>query len=131
MAEGPGEEPAAASAARSRSSSWKPVDFESLTQEVDAMGSSSPAAVLSRLKEIWAASPTADDHARLETERMRWMFSTLHHLDLAAPHDASRQPTRKIEAAKVHSILALYESKGTLTPPPPPGRNATECRAVT
>ena len=76
------------------------------------MGSSSPTAVLSRLKEISATSSTSDDHSQLEMEKMRWMFSTLHHLDLAAPCDASRQPTLKIKPTNVHNILALYESKG-------------------
>ncbi|POR35730.1 Uncharacterized protein TPAR_04081 [Tolypocladium paradoxum] len=113
MAEGPGEEPAVASTAWSRNNFWRPADFESLTQEVDVMGSSSPTVVLSRLKEIWATSTTADDHRRLEMEKMRWVFSTLHHLDLAAPYDASRQPTHKIEPAKVHNILALYETKAS------------------
>ncbi|PNY24452.1 Uncharacterized protein TCAP_05612 [Tolypocladium capitatum] len=117
MAEGPGDEPAAVPPTwRSHGNAWKPADFEALTQEVDVMGSSSPAVVLSRLKEISRATgtTTADDHRQLEMEKMRWMFSTLHHLDLAAPCDASGQPTSKIGPAEVHSILALYESKAAV-----------------
>lgn len=109
---------AASLSAWSQRQFWKPADFGAWTREVEAMATTPPAAVLSRLKEIAAAAASpataADERSQLELERTRWMLSTLHHLDAAASKEVTRQqPGHRIAPDKVYNILALYESKAT------------------
>ncbi|ODA78539.1 hypothetical protein RJ55_05920 [Drechmeria coniospora] len=79
--------------------------FEAMMCEVAAMARATPAATLSRLYEIWVGD------AVTEAEKVRWMLSTLTHLDLPTIADATRhQGGNRIPPEKIHNVLALYES---------------------
>ncbi|XP_044721901.1 uncharacterized protein HRG_04816 [Hirsutella rhossiliensis] len=113
MAE-PGKSPRAVMTPGDLRQFWKPPDFEAYVRDVKAMAAATPAAVLAKLQELAATNPTAEQPSQPEVERMRWMLSALHHLDVApAPEGKSKAPTQKIAPEKMNNILALYESKAS------------------
>ncbi|KJZ79349.1 hypothetical protein HIM_01500 [Hirsutella minnesotensis 3608] len=94
---------------------WKPPDFEAYTRDVKAMATVPAATALSRIEELGSSGVGGDQQSQTDVERMRWMFSTLHHLDIPALTDVSRRKPaiNWIPPHKVHNILALYESKAS------------------
>lgn len=91
------------------------MDLISMQRELRRMTSASPQVMLLRLKEDWGTAADPAFYKELEMEQKRWMLAALHNLD--GPQNVtsvSRTPGTESEARK---ILALFESKGTSSPP--------------
>lgn len=125
----PGKSPLAVTTPVSLRQFWQPHDFDAYVREIKAMAAASPTTVLAKLQELAPTSPTSETPSQAEVERTRWMLSALRHLDLAsAPDGGSKaRPTHKIAPEKMHSILALYESKGRLSWPRTRRHGLTAC----
>ncbi|RDA94700.1 hypothetical protein CP533_6718 [Ophiocordyceps camponoti-saundersi (nom. inval.)] len=95
---------------------WSPVDHEAFKQEIKTMATAPPAVALAKLKELMAAGEDEkQDQNQLEVDRLRWMFSVLLHLDVAAPRSGTVKRRSRLDTDNVHGIMALHESKASAT----------------